>query len=110
MPPSLCFGDAREGTVGDLSSRACRGSTPLAMTQHPVRKHSWPLRSAATPPGSNIKLSAQTTHANPIRWKHPYFGLLTPLKRNLHGHPINLEEKQLCHNLVSLNQPVDLNV
>ncbi len=30
MPPPLCFGDAREATVGDLSSRACRGTTPLA--------------------------------------------------------------------------------
>jgi len=30
MPPPLCFGDAREGTAGDLSSRACRGTTPLA--------------------------------------------------------------------------------
>jgi hypothetical protein len=60
-PPPLCFGDAREGTVGDLSSRACRGTTPLA-------KNSWLLRSAtrsaawSTPPGSNIKLSAQNNH------------------------------------------------
>ncbi len=33
MPPPLCFGDAREGTVGDLSSRARRGTTPLAIAQ-----------------------------------------------------------------------------
>jgi len=55
------------GTVGDLSSRALRGTTPLA-------KHLWLLRSAtrsaawSTPPGSNIKLSDQTNHANPKVW------------------------------------------
>jgi len=80
-PPPLCFGDAREGTVGDLSSRARRGTTPLA-------KHSWLLRSAArsatwsTPPGSNIKLSSQTNNANPKMWKYRYLGVCFLLKRN----------------------------
>jgi hypothetical protein len=73
MSPPLCFGDAREGTVGD--------STRLA-------KHSWLLRSAtrsaawSTPPGSNIKLSAQTNLANLNMWKYRYLGLYFPLKRN----------------------------
>ncbi len=81
MPPPLCFGDAREGTVRDLSSRARRGTTPLA-------KHSWLLRSAtrsaawSTPPGSNIKLSARTNPANQNMWKLPYLEPYIPMKRN----------------------------
>jgi hypothetical protein len=35
-----------------------------------------------TPPGSNIKLLAQTNYANPNVWKYRCLGFFIPLKRN----------------------------
>jgi len=70
MPPPLCFGDAREGTVGDLSSRARRGTTPLAKrsVEYTTRIKHQALRS--------------NQHVSSSRGKHLYLGLFFPLKRN----------------------------
>ena len=49
--------------MGDLSSRARRGTTPLAEHSEHSVEHT---------PGSNIKLSAQTTRENPSMLKYHY--------------------------------------
>ncbi len=61
MPPPLCFGDAREGTVGD--------STPLA-------------KRGAHPPDQTLSSQLKPTMKIRICGKLFFLGLFFPLKRN----------------------------
>ncbi len=66
-PPPLCFGGAREGTVGDLSSRARRGTTPLAKHSERSVEHTPRIKHQALRSDQLSKLLRPNTWISSVR-------------------------------------------
>jgi hypothetical protein len=74
-----------------MHARGLWGTYHPELVEGPLPSRSTQSAAWSTPPGSNIKLSAQTNYANPDILNYRYLGLFFPLNRRMESR-----KREMC--------------